>query len=73
MSQSEDELFASVRTQATSLVLLLGLTAIAVLLFALWYSMRLAAPLEPEEMDMHLVQHPRVHRIEEPEEIEERV
>jgi hypothetical protein len=73
VSQSEDELFASVRTQATSLILLLGLTAIAVLLFALWYSMRLAAPLEPEEMDMHLVQHPRVHRIEEPEEIEERV
>jgi hypothetical protein len=73
VSQSEDELFASVRTQATSLILLLGLTAIAVLLFALWYSMRLAAPGEPEEMDMHLVQHPRVHRIEEPEEIEERV
>ncbi len=73
VSQSEDELFASVRTQATSLILLLGLTAIAVLLFALWYSMRLAAPLEPEEMDMHLVRHPRVRRIEEPEDAEEQV
>ncbi len=70
VSQGEDELFATVRTQATSLVLLLGLTAIAVLLFALWYSMRLAAPSEPEEMDMHLTTHPRVHRIEEPEEVE---
>jgi hypothetical protein len=73
VSQSEDELFASVRTQATSLVLLLCLTAIAVLLFALWYSMRLAAPFEPDEMDMHLRKHPRVHRIEEPEDAEERV
>jgi hypothetical protein len=72
VSQGEDELFATVRTQATSLALLLGLTAIAVLLFALWYSMRLAAPSEPEEMDMHLTTHPRVHRIEEPEEVEER-
>ena len=71
VSQGEDELFASVQTQATSLVLLLGLTAIAVLLFALWYSMRLAAPFEPDEMDMHLTKHPRVHRIEEPEEAEE--
>ena len=73
VSQGEDELFATVRTQSTSLVLLLALTAIAVMLFALWYSTRLAAPPEPEEMDMHLTQHPRVHRIEEPEDVEERV
>ncbi len=72
VSQGEDELFATVRTQATALVLLLGLIAIAVLLFALWYSMRLAAPSEPEEMDMHLTTHARVHRIEEPEDAEER-
>jgi hypothetical protein len=73
VSQGEDELFASVRTQSTSLVLLLALTAVAVMLFALWYSTRLAAPPEPEEMDMHLTRHPRVHRIEEPEDVEERV
>jgi hypothetical protein len=73
VSQSEDELFAAVRTQATALVILLGLTAIAVLLFALWYSVRLAAPPEPAEMDMHLTTHPRVHRIEEPEDAEEQV
>jgi hypothetical protein len=71
VSQAEDELFAAMRTEATALVILLGLIAIAVLLFALWYSTRLAAPSEPEEMDMHLTVHPRVHRIEEPEEAEE--
>jgi hypothetical protein len=71
VSQSESELFAPVRAQATSLVVVLGLTAIAVLAFALWYSVRLAAPPEADEMDMHLVQHPRVHQIEEPEETEE--
>ena len=54
VSQGEDELFAPVRAQATSLLLLLCLTVIAVLLFAVWYSVRLAAPPEPEEMDMHL-------------------
>jgi hypothetical protein len=72
VSQAEDELFAAMRTQGTAFVVLFGLTAIAVLLFALWYSTRLAAPSEPEEMDMHLTQHPRVHRIEEPEDAEER-
>ncbi len=65
VSQAEEELFAPVRAQGTSLLILLGLTAIAVLLLALWFSMRLAAP--SDEMDMHLVQHPRIHRIEEPE------
>lgn len=70
VSQGEEELFSAVRGQLTSLIIVLGLTAIAVLLFAFWYSVRLAAPPEPEEMDLHLVQHPRVHRIEEPEETE---
>jgi hypothetical protein len=71
VSQGEDELFAPVRAQATSLLLLLSLVAIAVLLFAVWYSVRLAAPPEPEEMDMHLTHHPRVHRIAEPEDMED--
>jgi hypothetical protein len=73
VSQGEDELFAPVRAQAMPLVIVLGLTAIAVLAFALWYSMSLAKPPEPEEMDMHLTRHPRVHRIEEPEEAEDQV
>jgi len=73
VSQDEDELFAPVRAQATSLVVILGLTAIAVLLFAFWYSVRLSAPFEPEEMDLHLVRHPRIHRLEEPDEVDETV
>jgi len=70
VSQGEDELFAPVRAQGTSLMLLISLTAIAVLLFAVWYSVLLAAPPEPEEMDMHLTPHPRVHRIAEQEDVE---
>jgi hypothetical protein len=65
VSQAEDELFASARAQGTSLMILLGLVAIAVLLLALWFSMRLAAPPEETEMDMHLVQHPKIPRLEE--------
>jgi hypothetical protein len=42
------------------------LTAVAVLLFALWLSTRLAAL--PPDTDLHLVTHQRVHRIEEPDE-----
>jgi hypothetical protein len=71
VSQGEDELFAPVRVQATSLMVVIGLTTIAVLLFALWYSVSLAAPPEPQEMDMHLTRHPRVHRIAEPEDMQE--
>jgi hypothetical protein len=73
VSQADDELFAPLRTQATALIAVIGLTAIAVLLFAFWYSVRLAAPPEAEELDLHLVEHPRVHRIEEPEEAEDRM
>jgi hypothetical protein len=68
VSQAESELFAPVRSQFTALLVVIGLTVLAVLLFALWYSTTLAAPPEPEEMDMHLVQHPRLHRIAEPDE-----
>ena len=71
VSQGEDELFAPVRAQAFSLMIVLGLTAIAVLLFAFWYSVRLAAPPAHDEMDMHLARHPRLHRIEESEEAEQ--
>lgn len=46
------------------------MTAVVVLALALWFSMRLAAPPEEMEMDMDLVQHPKIHRMEE-EEVEE--
>jgi Cache domain len=42
--QSDLELLAPVRNQFWHLLLVLALTAIAVLVLALWYSMRLAAP-----------------------------
>jgi|WetSurMetagenome_2_1015567.scaffolds.fasta_scaffold23704_4 hypothetical protein len=71
VSQSEEELFAPIRAQTLALIAVLGLTVIAVLLFALWYSVRLAAPPEHDEMDMHLTRHPRVHRIAEPEGMDE--
>ena len=42
---------------------LLALVVVAVLVLALWFSMRLAAL--PLDLDMHLVKHARVHRIDE--------
>jgi hypothetical protein len=68
VSQAEDELFRPIRSQGIWLIVVIGVTALAVILFALWYSMTLAAPPEPEEMDLHLVRHPRLHRIAEPDE-----
>ncbi len=67
VSQSEDELFSPVRTQMFYLLLVIAVTTVVVLLLALWFSMRLAAP--PVEIDMHLVDHPRVARIAEEEEM----
>jgi len=66
VSQDDSELFLPIRAQFISLLLVLALTAVAVLLFALWLSTRLAAL--PPDTDLHLVTHPRVHRIEEPDE-----
>lgn len=70
VSQTEDELFAPLRAQATSFIIVLCLITVAVLVLALWASMTLAAPSELAETEMHLVQHPRVHRMEEEEEEE---
>lgn len=62
VSQDESELFEPVRFQLWSLLGVLGLTAIAVLGLALWFSLRLAAPLPEEEL--HLVRHPAVGTID---------
>ena len=67
VSQSEDELFGPVRTQMAYLLLVIAVTTVVVLLVALWVSMRLAAP--QVEIDMHLVDHPKVARIAEEEEL----
>jgi hypothetical protein len=66
VSQDDSELFVPIRAQLISLMLVLALTAVAVLLLALWLSTRLAAL--PPDTDLHLVTHQRVHRIEEPDE-----
>jgi hypothetical protein len=55
VTQDEDELFAPVRAQWTSLIIVLALTALAVVLFALWFTMRLATP--PPDSELHLVEH----------------
>lgn len=63
VSQGEDELFAPVRSQVTNLLLVLGVAVLTVLILALWFSMRLAAP--PVGSGVELVDHPKVHRIAE--------
>ncbi|HSK10947.1 MAG TPA: cache domain-containing protein [Vicinamibacterales bacterium] len=62
VSEAESELFAPVRYQLWSLLAVLALTAIAVLALALWFSLRLAAPLPDEEL--HLVRHSKVETID---------
>jgi hypothetical protein len=66
VSQAEEELFGPVRTQMISVLVVMAIATIAVLILALWFSMRLAGP--PLEVDLHLVDHPRVSRIDEEEE-----
>jgi hypothetical protein len=61
VTQATDELMAPVASLGWYLLLSLALTAIAILIFALWFSMRLAAP--PLEADMHLVEHPMVTHV----------
>ncbi len=67
VSQPEAALFAPIRTQATSLLLLLALTALLVLALDAWFSFHLTAPLEEEEVAIHLVEHPETPRLEEEE------
>ncbi len=55
VSQTEEELFAPIRAQTWSLMIALAVTMIAVLVLALWFSLRLAA--HPVAEEMHLVQH----------------
>ena len=57
VSQGEDELFAPVREQWGSLVIVLVFTALAVVLLALWLTVRMAA--RPPDSDLHLVEHAR--------------
>jgi hypothetical protein len=61
-----DELRAPLRSLVWYLVLVVGLTGVAVLAMALWLSLRLAEPPVDPAYDMHLVEHPPLHRVGEP-------
>jgi cache domain-containing protein len=61
--QSEAELFAPVRSQIWNFLWVLTLVVVALLVFALWFSMQLAA--FPLDVDMQLVKHARIHRVDE--------
>jgi hypothetical protein len=65
VSQPEAELFAPLQTQMLYFLLLLALVAVVTVALALWLSIRLAAPMIDADLDMHLVDHPAVHRIDE--------
>lgn len=64
VSQDESELFAPIREQAWLLVAVVALVAVVVLALALYFSMRLAAPPIAQELDMHLVEHATIPRME---------
>jgi cache domain-containing protein len=67
LSIDTDELRAPFRSLLAYLMLVFALTALAVLVIALWLSLRLAAPPTDPAYDMHLVDHPRIARMEESE------
>jgi hypothetical protein len=64
ISMEENELLQPFRPMVWSLMMVIGLTAIAVLTVALWASIRLARPGLDPSLDMHLVEHPKAPRIE---------
>jgi hypothetical protein len=63
--QSEDELLAPVATEYRSLLLLFAVTGVVVLALALWFTVKLAAPMV--ETEMALVPHAPLHRVAEEE------
>lgn len=63
VSMERGELRAPFRSLVWYLVLVVFLTAIAVLAMALWLSLRLSAPPIDPAYDMHLVEHAQVHRV----------
>lgn len=64
VSMDADELGAPFQSLVWYLVLVVLLTAAAVMGIALWLSLRLAAPAIDPAYDMHLVEHPRVTRLD---------
>jgi hypothetical protein len=66
VSVEGSELRAPFRSLVWYLVLVVLLTAVAVLAMALWLSLRLWEPPVDPAYDMHLVEHPAIHRVGEP-------
>ena len=71
ISEAERTLFAPVRAQAMNLLLVLAVMTILFGVAAVWWSVRLAAPPDPnlDDMELHLEKHASVHRIDEEERI----
>jgi hypothetical protein len=67
VSMAETELLQPLRPMVWSILAVIGLTAIAVLTVALWASVRLARPAVDDALDLHLVDHAKVRRIDESE------
>ena len=64
ISIQRDEALAPFRSLVWYLVVVFAATALAVLAIALWFSLRLAAPVGDPDYDLHLVDHPRLPRME---------
>lgn len=60
LSIDQSELLMPFRSLVWYLILAFALTAIAVLVIALWFSVRLASPTVDPELAMHLVEHSHV-------------
>jgi hypothetical protein len=67
VSMDVDELTAPFQSLVWYLVLVVGLTGLAVLAIAVWFSLRLASPPIDPAYDMHLVEHARIPRMEDAE------
>jgi Cache domain len=64
VSMAESELLQPFQPMVWSMMGVIGLTALAVLAVALWASMRLARPAVDPDLDLHLVEHAKVQRLE---------
>ncbi|HEV3486796.1 MAG TPA: cache domain-containing protein [Vicinamibacterales bacterium] len=64
LSSERDELLAPFRSLVWYLIVVFAATALAVVAIALWFSLRLAAPIGEPEYDLHLVDHPELPRME---------
>ncbi len=67
VSMAESELLQPLQPMVWSILAVVAMTAIVLLGVGLWASMRLARPAIEPALDMHLVEHAKLHRIDEAE------